>query len=384
MSLLCPICFDTDGSKASYEEVQNHSWQNHDRCDAHGICRTCLQRYVEGKIFDAGSWHIRCPGLGCGYHLVDADIATSLCGSLRREEALRRHAMLRGQTCGARLEELGALASLEPGSCEQLLLEQCQVCPRCFVFARREDGCPHLVCRCGCDYCDGCGGPHADENGEFGCACEGAKVAVTPRFVTSLFGSPGFEGFEATQKKFWRWLKFRSCQLARQIGRKRYSRFGRWLREVKKHAAFTGELWKEAPDPAHAQHWQELYDEAQRYKSELLAEAWAEVERHRQADWELELQHGRSAVCARHIMNFEEGRILWEGAASHAEEGDWPGWSWAPDADDATDSALEEPLVEELFVESMSTTVDRDYSSARSQQRSQRRRRGEKSRKSAF
>lgn len=40
------------------------------------------------------------------------------------------------------------------------MLHELQACPRCFVLAQRQDGCSHLVCRCGCDFCFGCGAPH--------------------------------------------------------------------------------------------------------------------------------------------------------------------------------------------------------------------------------
>jgi len=166
----CPICFEAGAAKAWYSNVANHSWENSDRCDAHEICWSCLQQYVENKVLDDGIWHIRCPGVGCCYHLVDEDVSAALHQSSRREETLQRHELLRGQTCGARLEELMAMAGSDPS--QAWLLRECQVCPRCFVLARREDGCTHLVCRCGCDYCYGCGAPHDLRFDEArGCLC---------------------------------------------------------------------------------------------------------------------------------------------------------------------------------------------------------------------
>jgi hypothetical protein len=54
--LPCPICFETPIDIFSYVEVQTHSWANYDRCDAHGMCRSCVQRYVEVKLLDEGIW----------------------------------------------------------------------------------------------------------------------------------------------------------------------------------------------------------------------------------------------------------------------------------------------------------------------------------------
>lgn len=166
----CPICFEEGAAKAGYTDVANHSWWNSDRCDAHGVCWPCLGRHVETKVLDDGTWHIRCPGPGCRYHLVDEDVRAALRDCARGEEALERRELLRGQSCGARLEEL--VASAASDQLQASLLRQCQACPHCFALARREDGCPHLVCRCGADYCYGCGAPYDQQFGEVtGCLC---------------------------------------------------------------------------------------------------------------------------------------------------------------------------------------------------------------------
>jgi len=64
---------------------------------------------------------------------------------------------LRSQSGQDRLEKTLKVASGE--SSEAWLLKECQPCPGCFVMARRETGCQHLVCRCGCEFCFGCGAP---------------------------------------------------------------------------------------------------------------------------------------------------------------------------------------------------------------------------------
>lgn len=58
----CPICFDEPQEIFSYAEVATHSWSNHDRCDAHGICAPCIQRHVEVKLIDEGICNVHCPG----------------------------------------------------------------------------------------------------------------------------------------------------------------------------------------------------------------------------------------------------------------------------------------------------------------------------------
>lgn len=153
----CPICFDTSKEKVQYAHVDLHSWDNSDRCDAHGICSPCLARYIEIMVLDEGRWNMRCPGEGCAYHLVDADVERALQGHVRQHDVISRIEQLRSDTGQERLEETLRNATVEIS--DAWLLKECQPCPSCFVFARRETGCDHLVCRCGCDFCFRCGTP---------------------------------------------------------------------------------------------------------------------------------------------------------------------------------------------------------------------------------
>jgi len=63
---------------------------------------------------------------------------------------------LRNENCGLRLRSVLESALEDPT--QSWVWSQCQACPQCFVLVRREDGCSHLVCRCGCDFCFRCGG----------------------------------------------------------------------------------------------------------------------------------------------------------------------------------------------------------------------------------
>lgn len=169
--LPCPICFETPIDIFSYVEVQTHSWANYDRCDAHGICRSCVQRYVEVKLLDEGTWNVRCPGEGCRYHLLDRDIDMALSESDSRVQAMAAYSKLRNENGGLRLQTLLASALADPD--ESWIWRECQACPACYVLARREDGCSHLACRCGCHYCFVCGGSLHHEGPEgISCCCE--------------------------------------------------------------------------------------------------------------------------------------------------------------------------------------------------------------------
>jgi len=152
----CPICFDEPQEIFSYVEVATHSWSNHDRCDAHGICAPCIQRHVEVKLIDEGIYNVRCPGEGCRYHLVNQDIDKALGASLLKDMAKRVYEKLRNENGSLRLQSV--IASAVDDGIESWVWSECQVCPQCYVLTYRAEGCAHLACRCGCHYCFICGG----------------------------------------------------------------------------------------------------------------------------------------------------------------------------------------------------------------------------------
>jgi len=197
----CPICFENTETKMNYaSSVQNESWANSDCCSAHDLCRPCVQRYVETKVLDEGLWNIRCPGEGCRYRLIDDDISLALTDSRIKQEVSDKRAKLRNDNFAPRLQELLVARDAVSTDCsETLLLAQCQVCPSCCVLVRREGGCTHMVCRCGQDFCFGCGAPFAEEFDD--CVCgerddEGANIA-----------EDDLEGEGRPSLGFWRQLK---------------------------------------------------------------------------------------------------------------------------------------------------------------------------------
>lgn len=167
----CPICFDEPESAFSYADVNTHSWSNHDRCDAHGICGSCMQRHVEVKLLDDGVCNIRCPGEGCRYQLLEPDLDLALGSSEHRARAKKVYATLRNQNGSLRLQS--AMATAVDEGPESWVWRECQACPQCNVLAYRADGCSHLACRCGCHYCFVCGGPSGQIGGEvrYECCC---------------------------------------------------------------------------------------------------------------------------------------------------------------------------------------------------------------------
>jgi len=187
----CPICLEVATEPTRYARVSNESWNNiGERC-MHRFCQACLRRYIVGKI-EEGAWTIRCPGEGCGYFLLDADIkkfvadASESDDDQQRERSaaiLQRYRELRSVDHG---EHLRAMLVESLPECEedprQWLQSECQACPRCLVIVRKEEGCNHMHCRCGAEFCYGCGAPK--DVGPHRCRCicgtlgDGRKLAA--------------------------------------------------------------------------------------------------------------------------------------------------------------------------------------------------------------
>merc|ERR1719464_126907 len=105
---------------------------------------------------DEGKWNVRCPGVGCTYLLIDADITGALAESGSLEDVLARRSKLRIENGGSRLQEVLTLALSDAS--QAWALQQCQACPQCLVLTSRAEGCMHMECRCGCEFCYRCGG----------------------------------------------------------------------------------------------------------------------------------------------------------------------------------------------------------------------------------
>ncbi|CAJ1400491.1 unnamed protein product [Effrenium voratum] len=158
--MVCPICFEEPAEAVQYATMHNHSWQNRP-CDGHGICWPCLRRHAEIQILHEGRFSLRCPGdEACNYRLIPLDVDRALESSELQEDALGRYEQLRSECHQQRLQEL--LEAKERDASEAWLLEASQPCPQCLALVRRDAGCLHVFCRCGCDFCFACGGPSVE------------------------------------------------------------------------------------------------------------------------------------------------------------------------------------------------------------------------------
>jgi len=220
----CPICFETaenwSAEKVWYHEEHNHSWDNR-TCDGHDICWSCLAQHIETQVISEGKSSIRCPGVGCRYHLVQKDIEYAMWDSKASKQVLDTLARLSSQSCQDRLREM-VLGSLSDNSTEWLLRE-CQPCPKCFVLARRETGCDHIICRCGCDFCFGCGTPCND----LSCECLCSSLSPTCRRGDVFFAAWLRTSYQSPCA--WLWEEEEVCEVVAERPSEFLSTIGFWL-----------------------------------------------------------------------------------------------------------------------------------------------------------
>lgn len=215
-SVECQICREACCDRIRYARVHNESWENQ-RCE-HSFCRLCLYRYVELKLSD-GVWNIRCPGVSCCYHLVEADLKRILeykpvlqdphfNSSQEVDFAVRRaegsellktyrklcsadhsaylREVMRGLHIDGTREPPMHLADSEhsvdsvmpapPPHFDVWALAKCQACPKCYIIVRKEEGCDHICCRCGEDFRYCCGVPCSQS-----CICKLPAALQLPR-----------------------------------------------------------------------------------------------------------------------------------------------------------------------------------------------------------
>eukprot|EP00403_Amphidinium_massartii_P019757 CAMPEP_0178431096 /NCGR_PEP_ID=MMETSP0689_2-20121128/31662_1 /TAXON_ID=160604 /ORGANISM="Amphidinium massartii, Strain CS-259" /LENGTH=363 /DNA_ID=CAMNT_0020052979 /DNA_START=122 /DNA_END=1213 /DNA_ORIENTATION=- len=198
----CPICLEVPSSssaKVVYATASNHSWSNTaSRCDGHDICLSCLTKHIEVQVLSEGRSNIRCPGIGCKYHLLQQDIEQA--GP--EAKVLEVWKQLREQSCQERLWEAVNDAAKKDSAAARWVVQHCQPCPTCFTLARKEQGCNHIVCRCGTDFCFACGAPHAA-----GCICHYLDAAC--RDGDLYFAAWLRSAFESPESCEWLWEELR-------------------------------------------------------------------------------------------------------------------------------------------------------------------------------
>lgn len=191
----CDICMDT--------KPAGEMFINSGTC-AHSFCKECISKYIAAKTQENIAM-VKCPDVKC-----KGVIGPELCHSILPKEVLERwenalcESLILGsqkyycpfKDCQAMLVDDGeeVVTVSECPNCRRLFCAQCKVvwhsgmdcrefrslnkdvreredimftelakkkkwrrCPCCKFYVEKKEGCLHIVCRCGFEFCYGCG-----------------------------------------------------------------------------------------------------------------------------------------------------------------------------------------------------------------------------------
>lgn len=185
----CQCCFSNDATVTC--------------SSGHGLCVSCLERESEQQLagnrqrITATDFLIRCPAVGCQVRLLEEVLEKGLPPFVYRQRVQSRKRLLstelnnRCRVCGGKgtiLRNIGknylcdVIVCCESGCSESCcaecgertvlnhkcsdkskyeawlrLLNHSTPCPNCRTFIEKTGGCDHISCKCGTEFCYGCG-----------------------------------------------------------------------------------------------------------------------------------------------------------------------------------------------------------------------------------
>jgi hypothetical protein len=149
----CEVCFDA--CRAVPMTCTPQAWVSGFRGHTeakHPVCRGCLGSWVSACL-DEGRHEVPCPNAECSVCLPDAQLR-KLASERQWESLLDRR---RDAGMARLLRMVGGAPGDEGRDFAHWASGKTQVCPRCFALVERSEGCNHMHCRCGADFCWLCG-----------------------------------------------------------------------------------------------------------------------------------------------------------------------------------------------------------------------------------
>ncbi len=120
--------------------------------DAHPVCGPCLGKYVEVNVSDGKAEH-KCPYPQCDRSIPERAISKLCPPGYISKECLQQQKALRAQDHCAQVRSLLAGG----GGAFEWARSNTQVCPHCYALVQRSEGCNHMTCLCGKEFCYFCG-----------------------------------------------------------------------------------------------------------------------------------------------------------------------------------------------------------------------------------
>ncbi|KAI4519780.1 hypothetical protein K525DRAFT_226183 [Schizophyllum commune Loenen D] len=213
------------GALYTCEGCYDHTWSTEcvDALCGHHFCPECVERLVRSSLTDETMFPLRCCGQPLSDAAVDAQIPSTLLAQYRTKRAEYIVAPADRVYCvdarcsaflgsGLRSPNQARPIVLSCTACRAATCAQCrqpghagrdciqestaqfdalvkekqwQRCPSCGATVDRTDGCPHIVCRCGAEFCYLCGGLYSTTHV---CAQQPAVETANPMVVRVVMG----------------------------------------------------------------------------------------------------------------------------------------------------------------------------------------------------
>ncbi|CAF2130412.1 unnamed protein product [Brassica napus] len=125
----------------------------------HKFCSHCMKTYVQGRV-ESSEVPIRCPQVQCNNHLSASECKSFLpISSFRSFEEENMHC-----------EEFQILPVDDITLHRLARYKRWRRCQQCRVMVELAQGCNHMTCRCGHEFCYCCGGEYRE--GQQSCTCD--------------------------------------------------------------------------------------------------------------------------------------------------------------------------------------------------------------------
>ncbi|AES70449.1 putative transcription factor C2H2 family [Medicago truncatula] len=149
MKHTCDICFDLKTNSDMFQTT---------KCN-HFYCLDCICKYVTFQINNnlVKVKVITCPSPNCSVKLKPKQLQHIL----PKQVTFRWESLIHKSSIPFKLMSYGRKLiqniELDMKFLELAKRESWKKCPRCSFYVERINGCNHMMCRCGCDFCYNCG-----------------------------------------------------------------------------------------------------------------------------------------------------------------------------------------------------------------------------------
>ncbi|KAK7301808.1 hypothetical protein RJT34_12684 [Clitoria ternatea] len=122
---------------------------------SHSFCSECISNYVASQLQN-NVLRVNCPNPGCEVELEPRNLGGIVPNQViarwesARDSSMKQH--YKGHKKRSKSEK-----RMDKMFLELAKTKTWKRCPQCSAYVEKAEGCSHIQCRCGCDFCHICG-----------------------------------------------------------------------------------------------------------------------------------------------------------------------------------------------------------------------------------